>query len=319
MKNKNLLEQLVKDLGLDLFYVRGQARTVKNCWHFSTDGNAVDVMFYDEGDFLDGMNRIFVVLEGYNIVILAFSLMDTHVHFILYGDFEECDRFMHDYIRRTSRHIARAHGDHKKLDLVPINWQRIDTEDYLKTAICYVVKNAPVAGKTFLAEDYPWSSGPLYFRSTGQWSSPAWKNGGGGRLNEHGVREKREILRTRKTDREDVMMIGDMVFPGEYVAYKVVERLFRTHKAYHYFFCRSREDDVESKGGTISMLSLPMQEMRQHKNDLCYEMFGHRSTNRLDVQQRLRLARALRAKYNSSLKQKSRLCGLVYEEVKGLL
>ena len=226
---------------------------------------------------------------------------------------------MHDYIRRTSRHIARVHGDHKKLDPVPVNWQRIDTEDYLKTAICYVVKNAPVAGKTFLAEDYPWSSGPLYFRSTGQWSSPAWKNGGGGRLNEHGVREKRKILRTRRTDREDVRMIGDMVFPGEYVAYKVVERLFRTHKAYHYFFCRSREDDVDSKGGTISMLSLPMQEMRQHKNDLCYEMFGHRSTNRLDVQQRLRLARALRTKYNSSLKQISRLCGLVYEEVKGHL
>lgn len=67
------------------------------------------------------------------------------------------------------------------------------------------------------------------------------------------------------------------------------------------------------------MLSLPMQEMRQHKNDLCYEMFGHRSTNRLDVQQRLRLARALRTKYHSSLKQIVRLCGLVYDEVKGIL
>lgn len=65
MKNKNLLEQLVKDLGLDLFYVRGQARTVKNCWHISTDGNAVDVMFYDEGDFLDGHSCSFYPLRGF--------------------------------------------------------------------------------------------------------------------------------------------------------------------------------------------------------------------------------------------------------------
>ena len=312
---------MAADLGLDVPFVRGQEKRVKKCWHFSTDGNAVDIMFYGEADFRDGMNRIFIVLDGYEIVILAFSLMDTHVHFILYGDFESCNRFMHEYVRRTSRYIAQHHGDRNKLRGTVVSWQEIDTEEYLKTAICYVVRNAPVGGKSFLAEDYPWSSGPLYFRGSGTWCSPGWTTSWDSsvRTTDMGVREKREVLRTKKTVMDDIRIIDGIVFPGEYVAYREVEMLFRTHKAYHYFLCRSREDDVESRGGSISMLSLPMQEMRQHKNEACRELFGHGSTNKLNTQQRLFLAKTLRKRYNSSIKQIARLCGLVYDEVKGKL
>lgn len=321
MKHFNLMEQMIRDLGIDAPFEKGKERAVRNCWHFSTDGNAVDAIFYDEADFRDGMNRIFVVQEAYDIVILAFSLMDTHVHFILYGSFEACDRFMHDYVRRTSRHIAYRHGDRNKLDGVPISWQKITTEDYLKTSICYTVKNAAVGGKPYLTSDYPWSSGPLYFRSKGAWCSPVWTDSvfSSACVSELGVREMRRTLRTRKVKNKDVKIMGGVVFPGEYVAYREVERLFRTHKAYNYFFCRSKESDVESRGGSLSMLSLPMQEMRQHKNEVCQELFGHRVTNRLDTQQRILLARVLRSRYNSSLKQIVRLCGLVYGEVKAIL
>ena len=75
--------------------------------------------FYEDADFISGMNRVYVTLKSYRIVILAFSLMDNHLHFVLYGDFDECNRFMHDYVRRTSRHIAITHGDNHKMDGVP--------------------------------------------------------------------------------------------------------------------------------------------------------------------------------------------------------
>lgn len=321
MKNCNLLKKMASDLGLDAPFVKGSVRSVRNCWHFSTDGNAVDVMFYDDTDFRNGMNRIFIVVDAYDVVILAFSLMDTHIHFILYGEFDACDRFMHDYVRRTSRYIAMMHGDMNKLNGVPISWQKIDTEDYLKTAICYTVKNAPVGGKAFLAGDYPWSSGPLYFRSKGTWCSPSWTESviPADNLSEMGVRAKRRMLRTRDTENKSARVMDGVVFPGEYVAYREVERLFRSHRAYIYFFCKSKEGDVESRGGSVSMLFLPMQEMRQHKNEVCQELFGHRATNRLDTRQRLLMAKVLKSRYNSSLKQIARLCGLVYDEVKAML
>lgn len=114
-------------------------------------------------------------------------------------------------------------------------------------------------------------------------------------------------------------MIGNLVFPGAYVAFELVERLFKTFKSFNYFLCVSKEDDVDARGGRLSFLSIPMQEMRQHKQELCHEMFGTGSIKNLSVQQRLKLARVLRARYNSSLKQIVRLTGLVYDEVKDIL
>ena len=135
-----------------------------------------------------------------------------------------------------------------------------------------------------------------------------------------GLNVRRETLRTRKyAFPEDVRIIDGLVFPGEYVAYEVVERLFKTCKSFNYFLCRTKEEDVDARGGRISHLSIPMQEMRQHKNEICQELFGISSIKGLNTQQRIRLARTMRQRYNSSLKQIIRLSGLVYDEVKDLI
>ena len=320
--SKELLRQIISDLGLDIPFAKGLKITVKNCWHFSTDGNAVDVMFYDTQDFIDGMNRIYVTLPGYRVIILAYSLMDTHVHFILYGEFDECNRFMHDYVRRTSCHIAFRHGDNNKMEGVPINYQAVDTDFYLKVVICYTIKNAPAGGIPYNAIDYPWSSGPLYFRRAGDWSSPSWLNvdpDGMPQSKELGVRRQKKLLKSHARPEQSVRMMGPIVFPGTYVAYEIVEKLYKTCKSFNYFLCISREEDVDARGGTISHLSIPMQEMRQHKKEVCKEMFGTADIKKLDTQQRIRLARVLRTRFNSSKKQIIRLCGLVYEEAKDMI
>ena len=114
-------------------------------------------------------------------------------------------------------------------------------------------------------------------------------------------------------------MIGKIVFPGEYVAFELVEECFKTAKGFNYFICRSKEDDVESRGGHISNLSVPIQEMMQHRNELCRELFNVNTPRTLSMDQRVRLARALKAKYRCSAKQIARLSGLIYDEVKDLL
>jgi hypothetical protein len=318
--NRKLLAQIESDLGLNVPFVRGQKIKIRNCWHFSTDGNAVDAMFENDEDFIAGMNRVFVVVQGYNVVILAFSLMDTHVHFILYGTFEECNRFMHEYVRLTSWYISITHHETNKLGGVPIRHQPVEDDAYLKTVICYTVKNAPVGGIMFNALDYPWSSGSLYFKKPGYWSSPRWMDGVEMDMS-MGSEQRKGTLRTNNESitHSIVPMIGPLVFPGEYVAYEIVERLFKTCKSFNYFLCITRDEDVDSRGGSISLLSIPMQEMRQHKNEVCQELFGKKSIKSLSTEQRLRLAHTLRRRYNSSIKQIARLCGLVYDEVKDLI
>ena len=311
--------EMINDLGLDRQWIKGQTIKVKNCWHFTTDGNAVDCIFQNGRDYADGMNRIYVILRKYDIVILAFVLMDNHVHFILYGSFDECNRFVHEYIRRTSMSISFNHSETHKLRNVPIHHQEIGDDRYLKSAICYTVKNPTVAGLPFAPADYPWSSGPLYFRPPGLWSSPAWSSAG----NEGKVKIDRELrrkeLKTNELVKGEIRMEDGLIFPGEYVAVSTVERLFRTCKGYNYFLWSSKASDIEERGGAVSYLSVPDHEMRQYRQEVCMEMFGTRSARELDMPRRIRLAKALKSRYNSSSKQIARICGIKYEEVKAIL
>lgn len=312
------IRRITSDLGLKIQFVKGQDIPVKNCWHFCTDGNAVDAIFSTDEDFRAGMNRIYKLSTNYDIVILAFCLMDTHVHFILYGDFEECNRFLHEYVRLTSYHISREHSDRNKMMDVPIRHQEIDTDWYLKKAVCYVIKNPPAGGLPYTYYDYPWSSGALYFRNPGHWASPTFYLSGKNSIHSLSNTSQKRMLNSHFPSRDDAKIIDGIVFPGEYVAVEVVEQLFRSVKGFTWFIGTSKESDVESREGAVSYLSIPIQEMRQHKNEMCRSMFAVNDIRSLNTDRRLALAKALRSKYNSSLKQICRLCGLQYNEVKGL-
>lgn len=313
------LRRLVADLAIDKAFIKGQDNEVIDCWHFYTDGSSVDALFYDVSDFKDGMNRVFNVVSNADLEILAFCLMDTHLHFIIHGKFEVCNKFLHEYIRRTSMYIQAKYGERNKLDSIKINHQKIDTDRYLKTAICYTLKNAPVGGLQYNPLDYPWSSGPLMFRNPNTWAIPKWMDAEGKEMLQSSIRMMRSNLKTRNVTIGNIKMIDGIVLPSEYVAFDVVEKLFRTHKGFNYFMCSSKESDVEARGGVISHLSIPIQELRQHKNELCRELFGQNDIRKLDTTSRLRLARVLKSRYNSSDKQIVRLCGLIYDEVRHLI
>lgn len=362
--DNELLRQIESDLSLNVPFVKGRVDPVRNCWHFYTDGNAVDSLFHDKDDFVDGMNRVFVVREKHKVIILAFCLMDTHVHFVLHGEYDNCNKFMHDYIYHTSIRISRRHNEKSKLFRIPISHQAIDNDLYLKSVICYAIKNAPVGGLGFTACDYPWSSGGLYFRDCNPHYAPVWtkileqkalehnvlghnalKHNALGHnalkhkvlydpvnasgffnilkllmLNQLSVRAKRNLFKSKELNyRNDILIIDGVIFPGEYVAYELVERIFKTHKSFNYFMCRTKDEDIEKLGGRLSELSIPLHELRQHRDEICLALFNTDTIRNLTPQQRLQLARAIKSKLNSSPKQICRLCGLIYPEIKDLL
>lgn len=320
--SRELLCQIESDLGLNVPFIKGQDINIKNVWHFYSDGSSVDMMFGTEDDLRHGINRIFTLSLNCKCVILAFALMDTHFHFVLYGEFEECNRFIHEYLRQTSQYLTAEYGERHKLRGVDTSHQSVGTLSYLRTVICYTVKNPPTGGLPYLAHTYPWSSGPLYFAgSNTSWASTRWTSliAGCPRLSQMTLKEQNVIIHNRSKIEYDARVIDGIVFPGDYVAYEIVEKIFKTCRCFNYFMCKSKESDVDALGGTISHLSMPMREMRQYKNETCMELFGHASAKMLDTRQRILLARTLRARYYSSDRQIIRLCGLVYDEVKDLL
>lgn len=300
------------DLGIGQPFSKGQSTPVRNCWHFSTDGAFAEVIFRDREDFVDGMNRIYLIALRYGIVILAFCLMDNHVHFILYGRLEDCQKFMSEYVRQISSTISRRYGLTKELNTLPIHYQTISDDLYLKTAICYVIKNPTVAGLPYMPYDYPWSSGSLYFRQEALPRS-------GEDLSGMSSRDRMRVFHTKRALPDELLVQDGLILPENYVAVREVEQLYRTHRSFNYFLGTSREDTIESRGGAISRLSLPDSEMRQHRRELSRELFSRDSPRMLNTTQRLRLARELRRRFNSSPKQLARLVGLRLEEVEGML
>ena len=312
------MENILNDLAIGLPFVKGQNLPVRNCWHFSTDGNAQDVLFRDRDDFVAGMNRIYILARRFGVVILAFCLMDNHLHFILYGRFDDCNRFVHEYVRVTSIAIARRYGLRAELRHLPIHHQAITDDGYLKTAICYVVKNPVAAGLPYLVQDYPWSSGPLYFRSGQTWATPGWLERNN-TLAGIPIQRREDCFHTKEPLPDSLTVLDGLILPSNYVPVDLVERIFRSHRAYNYFLFRTREEDVESRGGDISRLSLPDTELRQHKRRIMQELFGDASARELDTTRRLRLARELRRRYNCSVKQVARMVGLRSDELEPLL
>ena len=63
------MKNILLDLAIGLPYVKGQNLPVRNCWHFSTDGTARDVLFRDRDDFVAGMNRIYTLARKYGIIM----------------------------------------------------------------------------------------------------------------------------------------------------------------------------------------------------------------------------------------------------------
>ena len=314
--SEELRHRVREDLGLLAPFSRGQDITIRNCWHFSTDGNFSSVLFQDETDFIDGMNRVCIVSMKHKVVILAFVLMDNHLHFILHGDLTECIIFMQDYIRRTSVAFHQRHGVSHIFKGVPVNHQAVTTDRYLKTAICYVFKNPPCAGTRFMGWNYPWGSGGMYFRMDERWSSSKriqHGSGPGSGPNEYdeasprsepavanstsdmSKNQRKRYFKTNAAIPDGLAMHEGIVLPYEYVAVDIVEELFRSTRSFNYFMCITKEDEIEKKGGYISRLSIPDNELRQCRDELLKERFG-KGIRMLGTDERLLRGKLLKRK-----------------------
>ena len=214
-------------------------------------------------------------------------------------------------------YLSLRYSRRNALKDIEISHQVVDDDRYLKTAICYVLKNPVSAGLPYNPWDYPWSSGPLYFRHSNSWSSPKWM------LEMDGIvlnnQEIRQLVKSRVKIEPGFKVVDGLILPDQYVAVAVVEKLFRSHRAFNFFMSISKDVDVESRGGAISHLTVPLSEMRENRRMLSQEMFGVTDLRGLNMQQRVELARRMKSRYNSSLKQIAKLCGLVYSEVVDLL
>lgn len=282
-------------------------------YHLFSDGFRTDALFEDKQAFVSGMNIVAFCSIKCNITILAFCLMDNHVHFILYGTLEECmqfrDRFTHQYAIWYSNRYLKKRTEDLDFDI-----KVMEEEKYVLTSVAYVLRNSIAAGYAFCSEDYPWSSGGLYFRIPQKMEAMAdrWK-----RISEIPARDRRRILQTHTVLPDDWKMTPEgFIWPGNYVGYRMVEKMFRTSRSFTYFMGRSNEEEINRSLNIHESISIPDTELREKAMIHCVKMFHTSNLRRLDAQSRIHLAKILRKEYRCSAKQIARIIHLDTKYIK---
>ena len=271
-------------------------------YHVCTDGNALAWMFKDTEDFIAGVNRIGICAFETCIQIIAFILMDNHVHFVLYGTLPKCKEFITRYKTLTGKWISSKYQLKEYLKHLPSEFILIESEEQLLDTIAYIDRNSIVAGGRYLPSEYPWGSARYMFRER---RIPCGRH-----ISEMSKKEVHESLNTWSTLPEDWMVDDQgMLIPERcFINIDFIEGLFRSPTRYLYHLSRKLEGKIEMQQGIRAFI--PDKELRPVTEELAKKFFGKSKVKDLDFNSKILLARKLRYDYASTPKQISRMLSM---------
>lgn len=271
-------------------------------YHVCTDGNALAWMFKDTEDFIAGVNRIGICAFETCIQIIAFILMDNHVHFVLYGTLPKCKEFITRYKTLTGKWISSKYQLKEYLKHLPSEFILIESEEQLLDTIAYIDRNSIVAGGRYLPSEYPWGSARYMFRER---RIPCGRH-----ISEMSKKEVHESLNTWYTLPEDWMVDDQgMLIPERcFINIDFIEGLFRSPTRYLYHLSRKLEGKIEMQQGIRAFI--PDKELRPVTEELAKKLFGKSKVKDLDFNSKILLARKLRYDYASTPKQISRMLSM---------
>ena len=274
-------------------------------FHLCTNGMVLPWMFKDDEDFIYGINRIGVCCLLADISVLAFSLMDNHVHFLLYGTLQQCRRFINRYKQLTGKWISHKYEITKFLKRLPVSIIRLKTEEDVIETAAYIDRNAIMGGFRGMPHEYRWGSCRLMFKSADT-KSVKWNV-----IKDFSENELRGILKTRVSLPKDWIFDNDgMLNPLCFTDIKKIETLFRSPNKYLYYLVKKIEGKINQ---TIDQHNRPFvsdKDLRDISGRFSEQMFGTKDIRTLDVRSRLTLARKLKSDFASSAKQLSRILHL---------
>ena len=281
-------------------------------FHICTDGNAVPWIFQDDEDFIAGVNRIGICSITAKVETVAYTLMDNHGHFLVYGMLLACKRFINTYKTLTGKYISRKYKTKDHLRDLPVEIHPIKTEEELMATIAYLDRNPIIAGFKYLPNEYPWGSARSMFKRPGQTDQSR-------KLGSLGFNERRRVLKTRTPLPNDweIDSRGMLIPEKSFLNTARLEKIFMSPMRYNYFLAKKLEGDIEVKHGLKTFL--PDKELRPVASQIAMTLFGTSDVRSLNVRSRLRIAQKLRQGYAATVKQISRMVYLDVESLKGFI
>lgn len=127
-------------------------------YHIVIKGNNSQQIFFDEYDYQNFLNTLKVSCKNYNIIIIAYCLMNNHIHLLLKAE-ENNIPFMFkafgaSFVYKYNKKYNRTGG----LFIGRYYSKAINDEQYFSTVIKYIHYNPVRAGICKRLYEYKWSS-----------------------------------------------------------------------------------------------------------------------------------------------------------------
>jgi len=277
-----------------------------NWYHLYTNGKETRSFLLDDDDFRFCVNllaRCAIVCHG--MIIVAFAIMDNHIHNVVSGDRSIIESFFKSFRRRLSVYLSAKYSQGIP-DAFTMQLKEIPDLKTLRNTIAYVHRNGYVVNPKYTPVSYPWSSGTGYYIFSQK--SEALAN--------YSIDAQRQMLGGRvPTELKAAEIANGCIVPSSFCATTLGMALFRD--AHHYFslICKNVESYSEIATELDDGEFLTDQELFVELVKFLNERYGSCKINTLSNSQKLDLARTLHFKYHSSNGQIRRILGLTQYEV----
>lgn len=253
--------------------------------------------------------------------VLAYTIEETHPHFLIYGEWTDCIRFKKFYESLTLHYIVATRGNNDgvvfELELLPIR-----DEDHLLNTAAYILVQPTKDGKQVLPHYYKWGTASLYFKPKGYpllWEfNEEWERIPSNRFGSLKERDKRRFVHSRYMVPDDWKICGNLILPTNFVEVERFESLFRSFNRFRTYMAAGKKQ-LESVTGSMAIargVNLNDLEARAISRDVSQQLFGKKDSRSLNVSQRIELASRLRNDHHISVRQIATLVRLPESEIR---
>lgn len=122
-----------------------QKRFMKNNFHH-VYSRGVNVLFYDEKDYIFFNNRLAVTAHTFNVELLAFAIMSTHFHAVVYTWSDDAMQQFISMLRKTYAIYFRLRYGHSipnsEFEISYTDNEKYNFFEFRKQRMLYVLKNS---------------------------------------------------------------------------------------------------------------------------------------------------------------------------------
>lgn len=275
-----------------------------NCYHVCTDGQESPLLMRDAEDYQIARTYLAIAAWKVGVELVVYCIMSNHVHaLIICNDRKYAELFIKTFKKAFAMYMQKKYGIKKTLHGIPDSITLIDSIQYLRNCIAYILRNAICAKVCSRIEDYPWCSYSCYFS----------KRELGRHISSLGARERRVRYKTREDLSQSPFHIdgnGD-IQDSSFVRYDIVEKAFQNSGRFFLLALGTCNDaKMEYEMACKPLMKVNDTDIASVVEELARTRFGGKNLAELSTRDKCSMIKKLYFNNKTSIPQLSRVLGL---------